>query len=246
MTAQPDLVVGAFHWLEYLGLLGGIGSFVVRRVGRMPPRIRWANPPMHIAFGAALLGGAGLLLLGPTWLVAARVAAEAGALILCVRGDPFVAPLAVLAAGILPLSSHAALLPLPAGAELADVLHVLSGGMWAGGILALASLQPPGGWKSAEAGMLLNRFGRVAFIAFGVTALTGVLRATEQLALPSDLWTTRYGEVLALKSVAVLVMLVLSSIGWRRGPVARIEAGTAVVVVGLTALLAAFPMPALR
>jgi len=75
-----------------------------------------------------------------------------------------------------------------------------------------------------------------------VTALTGVLRATDQLHEVADLWTTSYGAVLALKSAGVAVMLVLSLLAWRRGlPVARAEAGVAVLVVAATAVLAAFP-----
>ena len=247
MSGTPDLLLAAFHWLEYLGLLGGIGSFVIRRLGRIGPRISWANPPMHLAFAAALTGGFCLLLFIPTWVGGVRVAAEALALVLCLRGRMLVAVPAVFAAAILPLASHAALLPLPAGAELADALHVLSAGMWAGGILALASLRPPGGWGSAEARDLVERFGRVALIAFGITALTGVLRATEQLTAMTDLWSTPYGVVLSLKSLGVLVMLVLSAVAWRRGtPLAGVEAGFAVAVVGATALLAAFPFTGIR
>jgi len=243
VSGTPDLLLAAFHWLEYLGLLGGIGSFVIRRLGRLGPRISWANPPMHIAFAAALAGGLVLLLFIPTWLVGVRVAAEVLALVLCLRGNMLVAVPAVFAAAILPLASHAALLPLPVGAEFADAVHVLSAGMWAGGILALASLRPPGGWGSTEARDLVERFGRVALIAFGITALTGVLRATEELTTLHDLWLTPYGVVLSLKTAGVLAMLVLSAIAWRRRrPVAGVEAGVAVVVVGATALLAAFPL----
>src|SRR5205823_14114014 len=121
-------------------------------------------------------------------------------------------------------------------------VHVVSAGMWAGGIMALGSLRPPGGWGSGEARDLVERFGRVALIAFGITALTGVLRAAEELAALSDLWSTPYGLVLTLKSAGIAVMLVLSTIAWRRGrPVAGVEAGFAALVVGATALLAAFP-----
>ena len=89
----------------------------------------------------------------------------------------------------------------------------------------------------------LGRFERVAQVAFAVTALTGVLRATEQLQDVNDLWTTAYGEVLAVKIVGVLAMLAVS-LAWRRGsPLARADAAIAVAVVGLTALLAAFPLP---
>ncbi len=230
------VVLFAFHALEYLGLLGGLGSFVVRRLGRMPPRIGWADPPMHIAFATALAGGLGLLALQPGWLVVPRVAAEALALVLCLKGRPLVAPFAVLAAGLLAITGHAS----GAGAMFADALHVLSAGMWAGGVLGLGSLRPPGGWRTVEAKALLDRFGRVAVIAFGVTALTGVLRATELLHDVSDLWTTTYGIVLGLKTAGVLVMLALAP-AWRRGP---FEAYAAVFVVGATALLAALPAPA--
>ncbi len=200
---------------------------------------------MHLAFGAALAGGLGLLAFAPSWWLVPRVLAEGAALALCLRGKPLVAPFAVLAAALLPLTGHAAGLEQTAGVEFADALHVLSAGMWGGGILALASLRPPGGWKSAEARGLLERFGRVALIAFGITALTGVLRASEQLPALADLWTTQYGFVLILKSAGVLAMLALSSLAWRRGlPVAGVEAGVAVLVVGATALLAAFPLPA--
>jgi putative copper export protein len=245
LSGPPVLVLAAFHWLEYLGLLGGLGSFVVRRLGRMPPRIRWADPPMHIAFAAALAGGLGLLAFEHSWWVVARVAAEGAALLLCLRGRPYVAPFAVLAAALLPLAGHAAgVQPQAAGAELADALHVLSAGMWAGGILALASLQPAGGWRAPEARLLLDRFGRVALIAFGVTALTGLLRATAQLHDVSQLWTTAYGIVLLLKSTGVVAMLA-ASLAWRRGwPAARAEAAITAAVVGATALLAAFPLPA--
>ncbi len=213
---------------------------IVRRLARMRPQIAWVNPPMHIAFAAALAGGLGLLAAAPGWAVGVRVAAEGAALLLCVRGVPFVAPPAVFAAAALAVTGHAS----GPGAMFADALHTLSAAMWAGGILALASLRPPDGWRSEEARALLERFGRVALIAFGITALTGLLRATEQLHDLSDLWTTAYGVVLSLKVAGVFAMLGLSLV-WRRGrPVAGLEGGFAVLVVGATALLAAFPQPA--
>ncbi|TMD76728.1 MAG: hypothetical protein E6I82_03115 [Chloroflexi bacterium] len=206
----------------------------------MRPQIAWVNPPMHIAFAAALAGGLGLLAAAPGWAVGVRVAAEGAALLLCVRGVPFVAPPAVFAAAALSVTGHAS----GPGAMFADALHTLSAAMWAGGILALASLRPPDGWRSEEALALMERFGRVALIAFGITALTGLLRATEQLHDLSDLWTTAYGVVLSLKVAGVFAMLSLSLV-WRRGrPVAGLEGGFAVLVVGATALLAAFPQPA--
>ena len=248
MSGRPDLVLAVLHWIEYVGLLGGLGSMVVRRLGANRPRINWAQPPMHMFLGAAFAGG--LAVIGvealhagaaPGWERVARVSAEGLAFLFCVRGIPFVAAAAFLAVALLPLGGHAAAVKPPAGAELADVLHVASACIWAGGILALATLQPPGGWRGPEAVALLDRFARVALIAFAVTALTGVLRATEQVHGVSDLWTTSYGVVLLLKAVGVGIMLLLS-LAWRRGfPVARAEAAAAIVVVAASAVLAAYP-----
>lgn len=252
MSGRPDLLVAAFHWIEYLGLLGGLGSIVIRRLAANRPAIHWARPPMHIALGAALAGGVAVVIVEafragsmPAWLSLARVAAEGLAFMFCVRGISLVAPATALAAALLPFAGHAAMVEPAAGAEFADALHVLSAGMWAGGILALATLQPPGGWRGPEARALLDRFASVALIAFAVTALTGVLRATEQLHGLSDLWETSYGVVLALKAVGVGIMVVLSALAWRRGvPVARVEAAVMVLVVAATAVLAAFPTQA--
>jgi putative copper export protein len=248
VSGRPDLVLAVLHWVEYLGLLGGLGSMVVRRLAANRPRIHWAQPPMHIALGAAFVAGLAVISVEafhagtpPGWERIGRVTAEGLAFVFCLRGISFVAPAAFVAVALLPLGGHASGVAPPAGAELADVLHVASACIWAGGILALATLQPPGGWRGAEARSLLERFAGVALIAFAVTALTGVLRATEQLHGMSDLWSTSYGVVLALKAVGVGIMLLLS-LAWRRGlPVARAEAGMAILVVAATAVLAAYP-----
>lgn len=253
MSGRPDLVLAALHWVEYVGLLGGLGSIVVARLARNRPPILWAQyPPMHIALGAAFVGGLAVITVEgfhagalPGWERLARVAAEGVALVFCVRGVGYVAPMALLAAVLLPLAGHAAAVKPAAGAEFADAVHVMSAGMWAGGILALATLYPPGGWRGPEARALLDRFGGVALIAFVVTALTGVLRASDQLHDVSGLWTTSYGAVLTLKSVGITIMLVLSSLAWRRGlPVARVEAAFAGLVIAATAALASFPAQA--
>jgi putative copper export protein len=246
VSGQPDLIGAVFHWLEDIGLLGAIGSLVIRRLGRNQPGIAWARPRMEFALGAAFVGGLGLMLAERPlpWPEFIRVVSEGLALVICLRGKPYVAPFVAIAAVVMPLSAHAAVVEPAAGAEFADALHILSAGMWAGGILALASLNPPGGWRGAEARALLARFSPVALIAFGITALTGVLRATEQLVSLSDLWTTPYGVVLALKVGGVGVMLVLSALALRRRPVLRVEAAVMMVVVALTALLASFPLQA--
>jgi putative copper export protein len=263
MPSLAEVALGVLRWLEYVGLIGVIGVFVVRRLAARTPRVQWARPPMQLALLAALLGGLGVIgaeafmaggslsgaiayLVGNPagWVRIARVAAEAGALALCMRGRRAVAPLAIFAAASLAFASHAAELQPPAGPIFADSLHVLSAGVWAGGIMALATLHPPGGWSGEEGRSILWRFGRVALVAFAITAMTGVLDATSALSAPSDLWTTPYGLVLSAKSAGVLVMLVLSALAWRRGfGFVRFEAGIAILVLGTTAVLAASPLP---
>jgi putative copper export protein len=261
MPSAADVAIWVFRWLEYTGLLYVIGVFVVRRLAANTPRISWASPRMRDGLAIALAGGLGVVIaqaivgghslsgaLGfvtgdAGWRVA-RVAAEAGALALCVTGRRFVAPFTLFAAASLAFVSHAAAQGQPAGPIFADVLHVLSAGVWAGGIMALATVRPPGGWNGEEGRALLLRFGRVALIAFAITALTGVLAASSALGSPSDLWTTRYGLVLSVKSAGVIVMVVLSVLAWRRGiGLVRFEAGIAVLVLAATAVLAATPIP---
>jgi copper transport protein len=261
-----DLATGALRWVEYLGLLGIVGIMVIRRLSAHSPRIEWARPRMELALGAAFVGGLGViaaealvnggslsgalayLVGGPAgWVRVARVAAEGAALAACLRGRPIVAPLALFAAAAVAFAGHAAAVQPAGGAILADALHILSAGVWAGGIMVLASLRPPGGWNGEEGRALLWRFGRVALVAFAITAMTGVIAATSDLREPSDLWTTSYGVVLTAKSLGVLIMLILSAWTWRTGfgPV-RVEAAVAVLVIAATALLAAFPVPPAR
>lgn len=151
--------------------------------------------------------------------------------------------LAVAAAGAV-LGVAGLVATWPPRSVLIGGVHLLSAGMWAGGIMAMAVLRPPGGWGGPQARLLIERFARVAVIAFAVTALTGLLRATERLAAVSDLWTTQYGLVLSGKCALVAAMLVLS-LAWRRGrPVARLEVAAAILVAGASALLAAIPVQA--
>lgn len=263
MPSATDLAIGALRWVEYAGLIYVIGVFVVRRLAGNAPRIAWARPPMERALAAALVGGLGVVvaealvaghslsgaatfLFGDAagWVRIVRVAAEGLALALCLLGRRMVAPAAIFAAASLAFAGHAAALGQPAGPIFADALHVLSAGVWAGGIMALAAVRPPGGWNGEEGKALLSRFGRVALIAFAITAMTGVLAATSVLGSPSDLWTTPYGLVLSVKSAGVLVMVVLSTLSWRRGlGLVRFEAGVAILVLAATALLAATPIP---
>ena len=239
-----EIVAGAFRGLEYAGLLGFVGVVVMRQLARQPPHLSWVRPSMERALALALLGGVTTVALAPSWVGAARVVAELAALVMCLRWGPGAVPAGFAAVLLLAPAGHAANAEPLVPAILVDELHVVSAGIWAGGVLVLATLRPPDGWRSPGGQDLLTRFGRVAMVAFAFTALTGLLRATEQVTGFSDLWQTAYGVVLVAKSVGVFAMLALAAVTWRRGvPVARSDALMALAVVAATGLLAAFPNP---
>jgi putative copper resistance protein D len=250
LPPPADVAVAALRWLEYAGLLGFVGAVVVRRLAAMRPAITWARPSMQPALAAAFIGGLAVVSIEalraghPSVFGVVRVAAEGVALGLCIRGYPLVVPPGIFAAVALAFAGHAALVNPAAGAIFTDATHLLSAGAWAGGILVLATLRPPDGWRGDEARAMLQRFGRVAFLAFAITALTGVLRATEELRELGDLWGTPYGLVLSLKTAGVVVMVAISVLVWRRGfQYARGEGALVLIVLAATAVLAAFPMP---
>jgi putative copper export protein len=250
VPSAPEFAIAALRWLEYVGLLGFIGVVVIRRLSGQRPHIHWAHPSMQPALTAALAGGLGVvgaeaLRTGHLTIEGVvRVLAEGIALVMCVAGRRAVVVPVLVAEVALAFSGHAALVNPNGGAIFTDAIHVLSAGAWAGGILVLATLRPPGGWAGAEGRAMLERFGRVALLAFVVTALTGAIRATQAVGDLTDLWATPYGVVLSLKIAGVLVMAATSAVVWRRGwRYARAEGVVVLLVLAATAILAAFPMP---
>ena len=252
MSLPPpaDLAIAVLRWLEYVGLLGFVGVVVVRRLGGMQPPIQWARPSMQPALAAAFAGGllvlvADSLRVGhPNPAILVRVAAEGVALGLCIYGRRWVVPPAIVAVLALPFGGHAVVMQPAGGVIFTDAVHVLSAGIWGGGILVLATVRPPDGWGKGEGRAMLERFGRVAFLAFAITALTGVLRAASVVADVSSLWTSAYGVVLVAKTAGVLAMVAISALGWRRGwRYARVDGLLVLLVLAATALLAAYPMP---
>ena len=243
---NPDAVTFVVaRVVEDVGLLTSIGTLILSFLAQRAPRLPAAVPSLRVALCVALAGSAfdaldpNLSLVARLGTVAFLVAALAGSWFDLATVWPFI----ILASITLAASGHAAHLIPPAPAVAIDALHVLAAGAWAGGIVTLALMRVD--WREDEGRDLLARFGRVASIAFAVTALTGVLRGTEELTGFADLVRTPYGEAIALKSIGVLAMIAMSAFAWRRFRAApRIEAGLAAVVIGLTALLSALSPPA--
>jgi copper transport protein len=264
---RSDILIGIARAVEDAALLLAIGLLLVRRLARRDPPLSWVQPRLRLALGLALLGGimvvasealaaspspsagaiANYLTTGlPGAARMARLIAEAVALLLSFGGLGVGA--AVTAAVVsLAGAGHAAASPPAWWAITMQSIHLLATGRWAGGILGLATIRPPGGWRGEEARTLLDRFSPVAITAFLVSVGSGVLRGVQEVGGVGELFGSSYGQVLLVKAAAVLAMIPLSVRAWKRlAGSPRLEASLAVTVIVAAALLAAFPLPPSR
>jgi copper transport protein len=258
-TQRPDTVTAALRATQYAALLLVVGMLLLGRLARRDPQLPWVRLRLRLPLAVAL--GSGLLLVTREALAASGtpgaylgsglagrarlllVAAEAVALLGALLAPPLLRAALPVALVALAASGHAATVrPAWWGIAL-DAGHLAGAGLWAGGILALATLRPPGGWRGPEARRLLDRFSPVALAAFGATVTLGILQALQRLGRPGALLATGYGQVLTLKLLVVAAMLPLSLLAWRRRLAPRAEAALVVGVVGLAALLAVSPLP---
>ncbi|MBW3579372.1 MAG: copper resistance protein CopC/CopD, partial [Actinobacteria bacterium] len=264
-----DVVLAVGRAVEYVALLVLIGMFVVARLGRRDPPLGWVRPRRRrlvavvaLMAGLAVVGGEAMLAApSPSWdAVVGYLSAEPGAPRLVRLAAEVVAVAAafsgvgwLVAAGAagafggLAAAGHAAAVEPAWWGISADAVHLWAAGVWAGGILAMAVLSPPGGWTGDDARQLLGRFSPVAVPAFVVTIAAGTLRGSQELVGLRDLWATSYGQVLLLKVLAVAAMVPLSWRAWRRrSPRPRTESVLAIAAVAAAALLAAYPVPPQR
>jgi copper transport protein len=265
---RSALLVAIFRAVEDIALLASAGMLVLGWLARRGPGLLWARPRLRKPLMTALCGGI-IVTFAEAWFAPAhpslgsvasylttglpgvarlvRVSAEGvGVLTAFFAVDLVVVPLVVAIAALAATGHAAAIRPEWLGISV-QTLHLMSVASWAGAILALALLRPPRGWRTGEGRELIDRFSPVALVSFLATIATGTLRGFEELSSPVDLVGTTYGQVLLLKIVAVLVMVQLSLLAWRRlvgSP--RAEAMIAVVVIAAAGLLAAFPLPPAR
>lgn len=262
------LLVAIFRIVEDTALLASAGMLVLGWLARRRPGLLWARPRLRKPLITALCGGI-VVTFAEAWLAPAhpslgsivsylttglpgaarlvRVGAEGvGVLATFFAVDLAVIPVVVAIAALAATGHAAAIRPEWLGISI-QTLHLLSVASWAGAIFALALVRPPQGWRTGEGRDLIDRFSPVALVSFLATIATGTVRGFEELSSPADLVRTAYGQVLLLKIAAVLVMVQLSLLAWRRlvgSP--RAEAMIAVVVIGAAGLLATFPLPPAR
>src|SRR5690606_906072 len=113
--------------------------------------------------------------------------------------------------------SHAAGSTLwPWVAVIADWLHTLAVGLWAGALGALALVLPPAlAPLEGEARRLallaaLRRFSRLAVACLAIVVTTGVYSALNWRYTPGDLTTTTYGGALIVKLIFVAGLLLVA------------------------------------
>jgi copper transport protein len=265
---QPvDLLLSVGRTIEYAALLLAVGMLLLSRLARRRPTLAWVRPRLLpvlvVAFAggtavilgeAFLAGGAGSLSALDSYFLSGlpglarlvRVGAEALTILTVLRRRSPVLAVGVALVALAAAGHAAAVSPRWWGITV-DAVHLVAAGLWAGGILGLATLRPPGGWRQGEGRALLDRFTPVALTAFVLTIGFGALRGAQELTAFDDLFDTSYGRVVLLKILGVLLMVPLSTLLWLRvSRSARGEAAVAVLVIAAAALLAAYPLPPAR
>ncbi len=252
-SAEPFRI--AAQALAYLGLLTAIGLAVfdavlasvpaaarARRATRFRHRLEWIGAAAAVVgtIGLAVLAGVtGAPIFAP--LLAVLLAASGLSLLLAVpdRGHRIGRILAgcaavIAAASVLPLghsrTKEPAWLMLPA-----DLLHVLVGAIWLGGLIGLVIvLRSVSGERDREPdaaplATVLARFSVLAGTAVVVLAGTGTVQAVLILPEPRALIDTGYGRTLLVKiGLTVVAALIAFDNHFRLAPRVRAAgAGTA-------------------
>ena len=181
------LVGTAARLLAEAAVIGG-AERLREALAAMPDIVRYSR------FGALLLAEGVLLALAlPAWR--GRLGAATGAFLLTLA--------AILDAG----SLHGAAVPGLRGRVLWGVasLHVLSAGVWLGGIAPLALLlrRVP----AAVATTFVARFSRLAAIAVAVLAVSALAQGAALIGSGAMLTQSPYGRLILLKSALFLVLL---------------------------------------
>ena len=262
--APLDVVVAAARWIEDAALLLAFGMLLIGWLAHRITGLDWVRPRLLPAVLVALGAGA-VVVIGETamagvstggaltYLTAspaglariARVSFEALACAaVATRSRLLLAIALTFGLAALSASGHAiGAKPAWFGVTL-DAAHLIAAGIWIGGIVAIATLRPPGGWRTSGR-ELLHRFTPYALAGFAASVGLGALQAVGSVGDVGALVTTAYGRILIAKASAVVAIIPLSVVAWKYGRThLRAEAVIGVMVIGAAALLASFPVPA--
>lgn len=125
-------------------------------------------------------------------------------------------------------------------AVISNVLHQWSSALWIGGLVSLivwfTASRPLGSEGTADR-RSISRFSTLALLLFGIAVLTGVINAGFVFPFIEDirrdglsravfdpLWTSRYGIVLSIKIIVLVIPFILAM--WHRATVKRFAEAT--------------------
>jgi copper transport protein len=93
----------------------------------------------------------------------------------------------------------------------ADMVHLLAGATWLGGLVALALALPRLAAQGSTGAEVLTRFSTMAAAVVGVLAVTGTLLAWRIAGSWDNLFGTTYGRLLLVKIAAALVVVAIAA-----------------------------------
>ncbi|MGH3444129.1 MAG: copper resistance protein CopC, partial [Nocardioidaceae bacterium] len=248
-----DIALAVPRGIEYALLLLAFG---VALLPRLAPRIEVRLPVRSLAAALLVAGvvvvvaegvvaGDVLTYLGngvPGWSRVARLVGEAGLLVVAVLTRRLSFAILTGIAVLVAFAGHGADVEPSWQGITVNAAHLVSAGVWAGGIMALAVVRLTGQWDRSGR-RLLPHFTRVAPWAFGASVILGAFQAYQLLGSPDPLIRTDYGITLLVKAGAIALMVPLSVLAWRRLRISvRVEAVLALVAVAAAAALAAYPV----
>ena len=156
-------------------------------------------------------------------------------------------------------ADHAAVGLQPAVALPVDVVHLLSMGLWLGGLATLVVVLRPAGITNTTAPaapeLAVHRFSSIATGSIGTLIATGSYQSWRQLGSWSAFGSTDYGRLLMVKLGVFALMLLVAlwshqaarhrvTVFWNRLPVTStlrrsvlVETALGAVILGITALL---------
>ena len=100
--------------------------------------------------------------------------------------------------------------------RIADAIHVLGAGVWAGGAVALSAVVARRRMRGLDSGVVAARFSVVAAAAVVAVGSAGVALAATEVSAPGRLWATGYGRVLLGKLTVVALIAAIGLHNHRR------------------------------